>query len=302
MKKAIKYLIVLGFCFLSYSNLVYASIPKATSSDAEDLESDDNQNKENAKKYFDILNQYNWELGKDTNLSIAHTDACPPEKAIDYLYDYFPEPYEGIKLEIEYLPGLEEFGGIVYKEPEIYHVYDKKGNFIQTFYWDGYGGVKYEISDEDTGELYYFGGFLFDIKPVAGFTEEVRGILTEQESDKKSSKSKESHKKYLNPSIYGGTWVRDGGSWKLRNSGSYAKSQWAYVNEKWYLFDVNGYMLTGWQEANGKWYLLDTDGAMLTGWQKTGDEWYYLAENGDMLFNTVTPDGYKVDSNGKWIK
>lgn len=307
MRKILKGLIIAGFCALSCSNLVYAGTSKATSSDAPmpDFpipETKPNQNKINAKKWFDIINQYDWKPGKDTNLSIPHTEACPPEKAIDYLYDFFPDPYDGIEVEMEYVPILEELGGIAYEEPFIGHLYDKNGKFVKDEYYNGYGVIKYEILDSETSQLYYFGGIMFDIYPVLGFSEEKNGTIYQKEENNKRRSNRKSHKKYLNPSVYGGTWVRDGGSWKLRNSGKYAKSQWAFVNEKWYLFGTDGYMLTGWQKANEKWYLLGADGAMLTGWQKTGDKWYYLTENGDMLASTVTPDGYSVDSNGAWIE
>lgn len=29
--------------------------------------------------------------------------------------------------------------------------------------------------------------------------------------------------------------------------------------------------------------------------------WYYLGSSGAMLTNTTTPDGYHVDSEGRWI-
>ncbi|GEP63145.1 hypothetical protein CBE01nite_09130 [Clostridium beijerinckii] len=30
--------------------------------------------------------------------------------------------------------------------------------------------------------------------------------------------------------------------------------------------------------------------------------WYYFGDDGKKLKNTVTPDGFKVDSDGKWIQ
>ena len=40
---------------------------------------------------------------------------------------------------------------------------------------------------------------------------------------------------------------------------------------------------------------------MATGWKYVNNKWYYLNENGDMAYNTVI-DGYRLDSDGAWIK
>lgn len=40
---------------------------------------------------------------------------------------------------------------------------------------------------------------------------------------------------------------------------------------------------------------------MQTGWVKWKDKWYYLNADGSMATNSITPDGYKIDSNGIWI-
>ncbi|MDO5564522.1 MAG: hypothetical protein Q4F88_04770 [Eubacteriales bacterium] len=54
------------------------------------------------------------------------------------------------------------------------------------------------------------------------------------------------------------------------------------------------------------WYM--PDGSSLTyGWHWLDsnhdgiDECYFINENGHKLINTITPDGYKVDTNGAWI-
>jgi len=54
-------------------------------------------------------------------------------------------------------------------------------------------------------------------------------------------------------------------------------------------------------------------GVMSTGWKLIDGKWYYFVpytvirngisiNMGSMLKDTVTPDGYKVDSNGAWIQ
>lgn len=103
---------------------------------------------------------------------------------------------------------------------------------------------------------------------------------------------------------------------------------------KWYRIDENGELSTGWKYIDGNWYYFDSnenlpnkDHVMLTGWQYLSadandiynkkfyyfdnsgamlkNKWvedYYLGSDGAMLTNCVTPDGYMVDSYGKWIK
>ncbi len=46
---------------------------------------------------------------------------------------------------------------------------------------------------------------------------------------------------------------------------------------------------------------MNNNGIMQRGWVQTNGHWYYLLNNGEMAAGTVTPDGYKVDENGKWM-
>ena len=41
---------------------------------------------------------------------------------------------------------------------------------------------------------------------------------------------------------------------------------------------------------------------MAIGWTKIVNDWYYFGTDGTMLINSVTPDGYQVGENGKWIQ
>ena len=40
---------------------------------------------------------------------------------------------------------------------------------------------------------------------------------------------------------------------------------------------------------------------MKTGWYSYEGKWYYLTAEGDMLIDAITPDGYKVGTDGVWI-
>ena len=66
-------------------------------------------------------------------------------------------------------------------------------------------------------------------------------------------------------------------------------------------------MTTGWQRANGVWYYLDPiNGDMQTGWQLINGFWHYFnpvsdGPKGALFVNTLTPNGYKVNTEGRWI-
>ena len=82
-----------------------------------------------------------------------------------------------------------------------------------------------------------------------------------------------------------GHWV------SLENGG------WSYVQN-------NGQKATGWFQVGDKWYYSGSDGAMwANAWIKSATEegvYYYVGYDGAMLVSTMTPDGYRVDYNGKW--
>ncbi|KXB66241.1 cell wall-binding repeat protein, partial [Parvimonas sp. KA00067] len=101
-----------------------------------------------------------------------------------------------------------------------------------------------------------------------------------------------------------GRWIT--GSWKSNSTGwwyeysdgSYLKEEWKYISGSWYYFNSGGYMVTGWNLLGNDWFYLKDSGAMAE------NEWigdYYLGKGGYMLTNTTTPDGYRVDKNGRWI-
>ena len=71
-------------------------------------------------------------------------------------------------------------------------------------------------------------------------------------------------------------------------------------------------MATGWVDLNGsKYYLFSGSdgwmGRMLTGWQWIDGYCYYLGTDsgnneGHLYRNEKTPDGYQVDSEGRWVE
>lgn len=77
---------------------------------------------------------------------------------------------------------------------------------------------------------------------------------------------------------------------------------WLLNNGHWYYLDKSGARQTGWLLNDGEWYYLNSEGIMQTGWIKdsTG-KYYYLQSNGIMAKN-IKIDGFKLGSNGAWIK
>ena len=58
-----------------------------------------------------------------------------------------------------------------------------------------------------------------------------------------------------------------------------------------------------WRCTKGVWYYLLGNGEMAKNrWIEDKGNWYYLGADGGMLVDTTTPDGYRVDENGVWIK
>lgn len=118
--------------------------------------------------------------------------------------------------------------------------------------------------------------------------------------------------------VSSGSWVQDAVGWWFKNSdGSYPYNCWkelAYNGvSEWYHFSAEGYMQTGWfTDTDGRVYYLNpvsdgTQGAMATGWKQIDGYWYYFNEvsdgyKGALLVNTVTPGGYQVDGQGRWVQ
>lgn len=137
-----------------------------------------------------------------------------------------------------------------------------------------------------------------------------------------------------------GSWSQDENGWHFtRLIGTQPVLEWLMTTDgNWYRFDEKGYMMTGWftdvdgnryylnpvsdgtkgamkigwQAIDGKMYYFNpvsdgTKGAMRTGWQMIDGSWYYFSAAQDetfgmMLTSAVTPDGYRVGGDGKYVE
>ena len=83
----------------------------------------------------------------------------------------------------------------------------------------------------------------------------------------------------LSVPAFAGAWKNDGiGWWYQKDDGSYPANQWFQESGDWYFFNYLGYRV---------------DNAWIG--------FYYLGKDGKMLHDTVTPDGHRVGSAGKWL-
>ena len=114
------------------------------------------------------------------------------------------------------------------------------------------------------------------------------------------------------------TWV---GNYYLKSNGKMAKSEWIYdknYGAYYYLTAEGSYARNTWSgnyylKSNGKmaksewvydsnyksYYYLTAEGSYA---RNTWVGNYYLKSNGKMAVNERTPDGYRVDGSGKWVK
>lgn len=86
----------------------------------------------------------------------------------------------------------------------------------------------------------------------------------------------------------------------LLNDSKAIGSFWSKMGGGQLIYVDNGELSIGWKLINNKWYFMNNNGIMQKGWVQTNGNWYYLYNNGEMASSTITPDGYKVDQNGKW--
>lgn len=86
-------------------------------------------------------------------------------------------------------------------------------------------------------------------------------------------------------------------------NGAYVSS---VVNDTYY-FDQNGNMVTGWiKTADNNWYFFESaktadEGKMALGWKNISGSWYYFNADGSMMKNGITPDGYNIGDDGRWV-
>jgi len=108
-----------------------------------------------------------------------------------------------------------------------------------------------------------------------------------------------------------GEWISSGSTeiteeMALKNQSDYGKQSisgygWQKAGNKWrYCLPGNFYLMEEWLKDNERWYYFDENGYMVSGWKKLGEAWHYFNTGGEMLLNTKTPDGYRVDENGRW--
>jgi glucan-binding YG repeat protein len=102
-------------------------------------------------------------------------------------------------------------------------------------------------------------------------------------------------------------WLKEKNTWyylDLDTGRMYDNGLAAIDGETYYFFAWGGMANSFWLHAdNGDWYFFGGNGAMKRStWVEWKGEYYYVGADGVMLTSTTTPDGYRVDANGAWIR
>lgn len=99
-------------------------------------------------------------------------------------------------------------------------------------------------------------------------------------------------------------WDQNGDVWKfVKSDGTYAKNESMMINNEIYHFNNDSQMVRGWNQIDGVWYFFRNSGGLAkTRWVETNGMWYYVDDNGSLFTGGTTPDGFKVDENGVWVK
>ena len=93
--------------------------------------------------------------------------------------------------------------------------------------------------------------------------------------------------------------------WKyVKENGNYACNEWIKINSDWFYIGADELMYEmKWVLYKNKWYFLGENGYMYySKWCLWKNKYYYLGADGAMLTDCITPDGYRVDKDGVWIK
>ena len=100
-------------------------------------------------------------------------------------------------------------------------------------------------------------------------------------------------------------WVKDNGHWfYLSADGSLIENNWLKVNNSWFYAKAGGYISENeWLYLGNKWYYTQAGGySAVSQWLQINGKWYCFDSSCALYVNTTTPDGYRVDANGAWIK
>lgn len=110
-----------------------------------------------------------------------------------------------------------------------------------------------------------------------------------------------------------GSWKQSGENWSFLDEKGQNVLGWIYENGSWYYVDPKtGTLRSGWLYlADGSQYFFSNKhdgsfGKMLTGWSWIDGNCYYFVTEADeregkLIKDGTTPDGYRVDKDGKWV-
>ena len=160
--------------------------------------------------------------------------------------------------------------------------------------------AKEELAKPETTP-YYANGFIKDLNNAMAELKKFE-IAEKPKADARTNIVIPSNNSDLNIQ---NSWKKSDNKWYYINKdGNTSKSQWIFDMGYWFYANKDGRISEDeWILVNGKWYFAKKGGYITTKqWHLINGKWYYFNTNGELSVNTVTPDGYRVNANGEWIK
>lgn len=102
---------------------------------------------------------------------------------------------------------------------------------------------------------------------------------------------------------------KDKYAWRYFGSDGKCLEGYQTIDGKKYYFskklegNINSYLKTNWwRDHDYQWRYSYPDGSIKEGWLNYNGNWYYIYSDALMAKDTITPDGYRVNSKGVWVQ
>ena len=202
---------------------------------------------------------------------------------------------------------------------------ESKGNIVpeENSYSGKSSGSSSSSSSGSTGSSYEYSSNL-EISPGGQLVfKNKRNLLDVMQQQQKNSTNKETfipvplsvaYNSQLLENNATAKWELDTmtNKWKLNVFNDYQSlelknSYFVSDDQSVYCFDANGDMVTGWlKDSTNHWRYFSEEknqdeGKMLVGWQNIGGYIYCFDPSGSLYINTVTPEGYIIDKDGRLV-
>lgn len=253
------------------------------------------------------------------------------DKILEDLRAYLAEVGQGAKVASQQMVNEQstQHGREWKKEADGWYLYDKENgqrianawdydNEWQGWYYTDENGKMVTGHQTINGTDYYFGeekGSGNTGKLYSGWFQDASGTWYSSDTnpDTLGAIHKNSWEEYGDKWYYLGDtgamaqseWVKYGTDWYYQDrTGATSSNHWGQWGDSYGYVGENGKSVSDqWVKDNGNWYYINSAGIMAKNqWVKDGEDWYYVGADGKMQWGGVTPDGYTLANNGKWLK